>query len=89
MGNGDGGAEPCVVAGMMTVVPAAPDVEDPDPLPVIAAAEPPLLSDALVEPTGPSRGVAGALGEGDALSTIHILWLCVATSLAMTLARVW
>jgi hypothetical protein len=43
-----------------------------------------------VEPTlvfafgrlGVRRGVAGALGDGEADSTTHMRWLCVATSFA-------
>lgn len=39
----------------------------------MAAAVPPPLSVVVVAPTGPSNGVAGALGLGLALSTTHIL----------------
>lgn len=37
---------------------------------------------------GAAAGVAGAEGEGDALSTTHIRWLFVATSLATVCASV-
>jgi hypothetical protein len=37
---------------------------------------------------GTAAGVAGVDGEGEALSTTHILWLVVATSLATVWARV-
>ncbi len=37
---------------------------------------------------GASRGVAGALGDGDADSTTHMRWELVATSLATVWARV-
>lgn len=55
----------------------------------VAAALPPPLQVLVLAPTGPSRGVAGALGLGLALSTTHILWERVATSLATVAARVW
>lgn len=55
----------------------------------MAAALPPPLQVFVLCPTGPSRGVAGALGLGLALSTTHILWERVATSFATVAARVW
>ena len=41
-----------------------------------------------VTTVGPSSGVAGAEGDGDADSTTHILWDCVATNLATVCASV-
>lgn len=67
----------------LPVVAVAPDVELR-----IASAEPPALAAAVVVPTGPRRGVAGALGLGDADSTTHMRCECVATSLATVWARV-
>lgn len=50
-----------------------PEFTAPDTELVMAAAEPPPLTVLVVTPTGPRRGVAGALGLGLALSTTHIL----------------
>lgn len=89
-GKGDGGAEDCMFCPLVNTVadtdgdppPAAATVVGPDVELLMASAEPPALAVAVVVPTGPRRGVAGALGLGEADSTTHIRWERVATSLA-------
>jgi len=84
MGKGDCGPDPVLDAGISTVV--SPDVvavrcsELPDELGLLTVG-----GDTWV---GVSSGVAGADGEGEADSTIHMRWECVATSLATVWARV-
>lgn len=70
------------------VVVVAAAVVGPDMELLIASADPPPLATTVVVPTGPRRGVAGALGLGEADSTTHMRWERVATSLATVCARV-
>lgn len=91
-GSGEGGADACVppLEGVMTVVPIDGDTLPTVPAVVLAMAPalPPPLIVLVGAPTGPSKGVAGALGLGLALSTTHMRCERVATSLATVPARV-
>ena len=71
--------------GRITVDSEGGFAADPAPVPELGGG-----GDAAVTEgwEGASRGVAGALGEGEADSTTHIRWDRVATSLATVWARV-
>lgn len=82
-GSGDGGAEDWLWLVLMDVCMTVAEVDgEAPPVPAvavapdvelrIASAEPPALALAVVVPTGPRRGVAGALGLGEADSTTHM-----------------
>lgn len=103
MGSGEGGADDWIALPPGCVAPPGAGImivalDDGDAPPTGGGAPEAELAFALVElpplktvedvPTGPSRGVAGALGEGLADSTTHIRWERVATSLATVPARV-
>lgn len=99
IGSGEGGADACdvVVApvveeGVMIVAPTGGEVLPANAPAVVvlavAPAFPPPLMVLVGAPTGPRRGVAGALGLGLALSTTHMRCERVATSLATVPARV-
>lgn len=102
-GSGEGGADDSVAApvveveGVMTVVPTGGEAlpSAPPAAVVLAIAPafpppppPPPLIVLVGAPTGPRRGVAGALGLGLALSTTHMRCERVATSLATVPASV-
>lgn len=95
-GRGLGGAEDWFAPAVMIVaemdgelLPAvAVIIGPPDVELLIASADPPPLATAVVAPTGPRSGVAGALGLGEADSTTHMRWERVATSFATVCARV-
>lgn len=91
-GSGEGGADACVAPpdGVMTVVPTGGETLPTTPAVVLAVAPafPPPLIVLVGAPTGPSKGVAGALGLGLGLSTTHMRCERVATSLATVPASV-
>lgn len=75
-GSGLGGAEAWLFCAPPVVAPAVMTVADMDGDTLPAAG------------VGPNSGVSGALGLGDALSTTHMRWERVATSLATVWASV-
>lgn len=80
-GRGEGGADDWLLSPLVMTV-AETDGDTPPPRfglvtgpeleLLMASAEPPPLALAVVAPTGPRRGVAGALGLGEADSTTHM-----------------
>jgi hypothetical protein len=76
-GSGDCGVEELLNGGMMTV--GGGEVVPPPVPPEVGGGAAAVVAAGLL---GCSRGVAGALGDGEADSTTHMRWDLVATSLA-------